>query len=226
MQVPFRVRSQSELPKCAVEGCNGYPDVSLWDREFCSTHAEQLEQTVARKYHDAFIGELKARCEKTELRFEQEPYQYSISKTSPCSVMSCREAAITGNGELIPYKHPGRVYLCEKHNNLFWTVNSSEDKSRLLWELSRVRSSRKDKERQRLVSAVREITPKYKGQKDYILSVCKELRVRKLPMFDKWLQRWKQDQKISIEPTNWPRAYQEKLPRAAIQKFISRYRKR
>jgi len=137
-----------------------------------------------------------------------------------CGIPGCSgtdaKAAIT----FAPYKQ-GTVRLCKQHFAARIFVDEQANGYRVLREMEH-KARRQDPDLVKRRQTIIKLFPKYKGTKNYVESICRELqRQQNVRMPLAWLWKWAKNG-FRVEQTNWLDAYKDRKAKADIQKYVSR----
>lgn len=214
----MEVRRLEGQPECSVKGCREFVEDKVFDRLWCSTHAEYIKFTAAERNYRDFVQAMRNRGIKGN-PLTQDPGGQIEDRQ--CAIPECKGAVVSGTNLFTPFVKPGMVWVCQKHVDILHEVGRKQHGPRLIHELSLQREQKSDPDRRKREKAILSACAKHKGKPNYIEQVCRELQEQRIKMPQRWLDRWGNDS-VRFENTEWFRAYQHKRSKPAIQRYVSK----
>jgi hypothetical protein len=138
-----------------------------------------------------------------------------------CGIPGCSGTEANAAITFAPYKQ-GTVLLCKQHFAARSFVDEQANGYRVLREME-PNARRQDPDLVKRRKAIIKLFPKYKGTKNYVESICRELQKQKERMPAQWLIDWA-SKDFRVERTDWLVAYQNPEAKGRIQKYISKFR--
>jgi hypothetical protein len=220
MTATLTLRPEIKSPKCPIAGCEEPPFDRLPQRMqvshiFCNIHRDTVACMVAKRDYEDFINRLR------EEGITGEPVFSDIIdiEQRKCGISRCTNDGKHAGLNFEPYRR-GNVWVCETHARIVQYVAQRLNGLRVLHELEQ-KSRVQDPERKKRSRAIQHACARHKESRNYSESVCRDLQRDRIKMPQRWLAAWAQIN-FRVEPTSWFDAYQNRIARSRIQKYISK----
>jgi len=115
----MEVRRLPGQPECSVKGCHEFVEVKVFDRLWCSTHAEYIKITAAERNYRDFAEAMRERGIKGN-PLTQDPGGQIEDRQ--CAIPDCKGAVVSGGDLFTPFVKPGMVWVCQKHVDILHEV--------------------------------------------------------------------------------------------------------
>jgi hypothetical protein len=215
------LRPGFKQPECSIEACSEPPTELLPASfppprgPFCKLHFEMIVTRVAKRNYDDLLQYLRKHGITDEPTFTEvwKPEERT------CSIPGCLGGAPWQDYDFKPYKEK-KICFCEHHTPAITYVHELKNGYRVLREMEH-KARRQDSDRLKRRQAILKLFPKYEGTKNYVESICRDLQKQPVNMPQRWLDNWDKKE-FRVEQANWFDAYQSRIARSQIQKYISK----